>query len=97
MWSVGMALAVALVKSGAPLYLRSVVFIPFMLGSTMLLQAMYRTCVVHALRRHRALADGIERVANPEQVRTDTTRAKRIFMAASCVSTLATAVLLLVP
>jgi hypothetical protein len=92
-----MVLAIWLVKAGAPLYLRSVVFVPFMFGSAMLLQSMYRTCIVHALLHRREGPLGVERVANPEQVRADTSRARRVFATSAAVSTLATVVLLIVP
>jgi len=96
-YSIGLVLAVVLVKSGLPVGYRALAFLPFMAGSLLVFQAAYRTCVMLAVRHERATQHGIERVVNREQIRADTGRMHTIYRVSILVSLAATAVLFLVP
>jgi len=93
----GLVLGVLLVRADAPVLWRLTVFLPFMVSSTFVFQALNRTCLARAMSGERETASGVERVANTEQLQKDRKKARRTVEQALLTAAAGTLLFFLIP
>ncbi len=96
-FAAALAAAVFLVRSGLPPMYRTVAFLPFAFGSLMFFQAAFRTCILRAFKRQRETRFGVEKVADPEQVKRHLARARAVVLCSLAAASAATALLFVLP
>jgi hypothetical protein len=85
-FTVTLALAIWLAKAGAPHELRWLLALPFF-GSVMsVTQALYRTCPFMAAKGLREGGEGVEVIANPDELKTIRSRGRRVVFASAAIA-----------
>lgn len=85
-----LALAVVLAKAGVAHHLRWLLAFPFFWSVVMVAQALYGTCPFMAAKGMREGVDeGVEVIANPDELKNVRTRGRRLVLASAAIALLA--------
>ncbi len=85
-FSVSLALAIVLAKTGAPAVVRWLLAVPFFLAVVGVSQSLLQTCPFLALKSLRDPGDGMEPVADPRERAMLRARGQRLLLASAAIA-----------